>query len=74
MIVEVAVPDVALRCDGCGEVWYFTSDEPLDDSAREEFIEDCLEVLDDTHDHGVPAAPGVFRSTNSTSIFSKSKK
>ena len=37
-----------------------SADESLDESAREEFIEDCLEVLEDTHDRGVPAAPGFF--------------
>ena len=39
MITQIAAPDVALRCDGCGEVWYFTADEPLDASERDEFIE-----------------------------------
>ena len=43
MITQIATPDVALRCDGCGEVWYFTADEPLHESERDEFIEDCLE-------------------------------
>lgn len=62
MVTEIPLPDVALRCDGCGEVWYFTSDEPLHESEREEFIEDCVEVLDEMHDHGVPAAPGYFAS------------
>lgn len=61
MITQIAAPDVALRCDGCGEVWYFTADEPLDTSEDvEEFIEDCIETLEELHNHGVPAAPGYF--------------
>ena len=61
MITQIAAPDVALRCDGCGEVWYFTADESLHESERDEFIEDCLEVLEDTHALcGGPAAPGYF--------------
>lgn len=64
MLVELTPPDVALRCDGCGEVWYFTSDEPLADDETSEFLDDCLDTLLDAHDHGVPASPGYFTRTN----------
>lgn len=67
MFTEQVPPDVAIRCDGCGEVWYFTADEPLRTTEdRDDFVVDCMETLETDHDHGVPAAPGYFARQRST--------
>ena len=47
MFTEQVPPDVAIRCDGCGEVWYFTADEPLRTTEdRDDFVVDCMETLE----------------------------
>jgi hypothetical protein len=67
MFTECPPPDAVIRCDGCGDEWHFTADEPLMTmEERDDFVTDCMEILEADHDHGVPGAPGYYARQRST--------